>query len=78
MSLQFTWAGSDSALAAPLVIDLARLTDLAHRSGESGVLEHLACYFKAPMGEPMGEPVEHDFHRQVDALYRHAQRHNSR
>ncbi len=78
MSLQFTWSGSDSALAAPLVIDLARLTDLAHRSGESGVLEHLACYFKAPMGQPMGEPVEHDFHRQVDALYRHAQRHNNR
>jgi myo-inositol-1-phosphate synthase len=78
MSLQFTWAGSDSALAAPLVIDLARLTDLAHRSGEVGVLEHLACYFKAPMGESMGEPVEHDFHRQVDALYRYAQRHKRR
>ena len=50
MSLQFTWTGSDSALAAPLVIDLVRLVDLAARRGESGVLDHLACYFKAPLG----------------------------
>jgi len=68
MSLQFTWAGCDSALAAPLVIDLARLTDLAQRRGEGGVLDHLACYFKAPLGPD----VDHDFHRQVDALYRYA------
>ncbi|MEM1452579.1 MAG: inositol-3-phosphate synthase [Planctomycetota bacterium] len=74
MSLQFTWAGSDSALAAPLIIDLARLTDLAQRDGEGGVLDHLSCYFKAPMGDL----VEHDFHRQVDALYRYAQRKDRR
>ena len=36
MTLQFTWQGCDSALAAPLVIDLARLLDLAMRRGESG------------------------------------------
>lgn len=67
MSMQFTWAGCDSALAAPLVIDLARMLDLAHRRGESGVAEHLACYFKAPLGT-----TEHDFHRQIESLYRYA------
>ncbi|MEM9803080.1 MAG: inositol-3-phosphate synthase [Planctomycetota bacterium] len=71
MSLQFTWTGCDSALAAPLVIDLARLADLAHRSGEGGVLSHLGCYFKAPLGDG----VEHDFHRQVDALHRYVKSH---
>jgi len=33
MSLQFTWTGSDSALAAPLVLDLIRLADFAMRGG---------------------------------------------
>lgn len=50
MALQFTWQGCDSALAAPLVIDLARLTLLAQRRGESGVLPQVACFFKSPMG----------------------------
>ena len=68
MSMQFTWSGCDSALAAPLVIDLARFADLAARNGESGVLEHLGCYFKAPLGSD-----EHDFHRQMQALYSYAQ-----
>lgn len=68
MSLQFTWSGCDSALAAPLVLDLARLADLACRRGESGVLDHLACYFKAPLGAD----VEHDFHLQMEQLHRYA------
>ena len=68
MSMQFTWSGCDSALAAPLVLDLARLADLASRRGESGVLEHLSCYFKAPLGDA----VDHDFHRQMDLLHRYA------
>jgi myo-inositol-1-phosphate synthase len=59
MSLQFTWQGCDSILAAPLVLDLARLTLSARRSGEIGVLRHLACFFKSPM-----EVAEHDFFKQ--------------
>ncbi|MCH7814466.1 MAG: myo-inositol-1-phosphate synthase, partial [Planctomycetes bacterium] len=50
MNMQFTWQGSDSILAAPLVIDLARLTAHHWRIGESGAMPHLACFFKAPMG----------------------------
>ena len=34
MKLQFTWEGCDSALAAPLVLDLARLASLALGRGE--------------------------------------------
>jgi myo-inositol-1-phosphate synthase len=50
MTLQLTWQGSDSALAAPLVLDLVRLVDLAQRKGESGALGHLGFFFKSPLG----------------------------
>lgn len=50
MTMQFTWQGCDSALAAPLVIDLARLADLAMRRGESGPLPALGFFFKDPVG----------------------------
>jgi myo-inositol-1-phosphate synthase len=59
MMMQFTWQGCDSLLAAPLVIDLARLALLSQRRGEVGVLRHLACFFKSPMGVQ-----EHDFFKQ--------------
>jgi myo-inositol-1-phosphate synthase len=36
MSLQFTWTGSDSALAAPLVLDLVRLADCPRRGARWG------------------------------------------
>src|SRR5205823_13513950 len=42
MMMQFTWQGCDSLLAAPLVIDLARLALLGQRRGEVGVRGHLA------------------------------------
>ncbi len=50
MSLQFTWQGCDSALAAPLVLDLARFGILALEKGESGVMTHMASFFKSPWG----------------------------
>ncbi|MFF8227855.1 inositol-3-phosphate synthase [Streptomyces caelestis] len=51
MILQTTWQGCDSALAAPLVLDLTRLTARAHESGMSGPLDALAFYFKDPVGD---------------------------
>jgi myo-inositol-1-phosphate synthase len=69
MMMQFTWQGCDSLLAAPLVLDLARLTLLAQRRGESGVLRHLACFFKNPMGV-----TEHDFFKQFAMLVEYAAR----
>jgi myo-inositol-1-phosphate synthase len=67
MTLQFTWQGCDSLLAAPLVLDVARLALLAQRRGESGVMPHLACFFKSPVGV-----TEHDFGRQFELLERYA------
>jgi myo-inositol-1-phosphate synthase len=49
MRLQFTWEGCDSALAAPLVLDLARLCALALERGESGPLGALGFFFKDPV-----------------------------
>ena len=63
MTMQFTWQGCDSILAAPLLLDLARLALFSQRQGEVGVLRHLACFFKSPMG------VEgHDFFEQFSLL----------
>ncbi|MBI5248297.1 MAG: inositol-3-phosphate synthase [Desulfomonile tiedjei] len=49
MSLQFVWQGYDSFLAAPLILDLARLAEFAKRRGEAGLMPHLASYFKDPL-----------------------------
>ncbi|MEU3979087.1 inositol-3-phosphate synthase [Streptomyces sp. NPDC026672] len=51
MVLQTTWQGCDSALAAPLVLDLARLTLRAQERGVTGPLTDLGFYFKDPVGE---------------------------
>jgi myo-inositol-1-phosphate synthase len=66
MTLQLTWQGADSALAAPLVLDLARLCDRALRRGERGLLSYLAMFFKEPMGAD-----EQAHERQVALLLRH-------
>ncbi len=66
MTMQFTWQGCDSILAAPLVLDLARLALLAQRRGESGPMKHLACFFKSPIGVE-----EHDFFKQFAMLERY-------
>lgn len=50
MSMQFTWQGCDSLLAAPLVLDLVRFVELSHRHGETGLLSHLGSFFKRPLG----------------------------
>lgn len=63
MTMQFIWQGSDSLLAAPLVLDLIRLTELARRRGETGQLKFLASFFKSPYGV-----AEHCFDRQFQWL----------
>ena len=63
MVLQFIWQGCDSLLAAPLVLDLVRFTELAHRRGERGLLTFLASFFKSPLGT-----TDHDFARQFQRL----------
>ncbi|SEP47194.1 inositol-3-phosphate synthase [Amycolatopsis saalfeldensis] len=63
MSLQFTWTGYDSALAAPLVLDLARLVGAAHAAGQTGALTELGFFFKDPLGSD-----EHRFAEQTRRL----------
>ena len=50
MTMQFTWQGCDSLLAAPLVLDLVRLIELERRHGGSGILTAASSFFKSPMG----------------------------
>ncbi|MFF3784230.1 inositol-3-phosphate synthase [Streptomyces sp. NPDC001933] len=63
MSMQFTWQGCDSALAAPLVLDLVRLAAHGRRRGESGALTALGFFFKDPAGSR-----EHNLTLQYEAL----------
>ncbi|MEV3861219.1 inositol-3-phosphate synthase [Streptomyces sp. NPDC050095] len=51
MVLQTTWQGCDSALAAPLVLDLARLLLRARTVGLTGPRPELGFYFKDPDGD---------------------------
>ncbi|WP_371668225.1 inositol-3-phosphate synthase [Streptomyces sp. NBC_00289] len=69
MVLQTIWQGCDSALAAPLVLDLARLTARAHETGRSGPLTELGFYFKDPVGDGPSALAE-----QYDALSGFARR----
>jgi myo-inositol-1-phosphate synthase len=64
MRLEFTWHGCDSALAAPLVLDLARLTAAAHAAGRTGALTALAFFFKDPVGDvPHALPAQYELLR---------------
>ena len=66
MTLEMTWRGSDTALAAPLCIDLIRLVEYAQRRGERGVLGYLGLFFKSPIGSR-----EHRLDRQWQRLLSH-------
>jgi len=70
MKMQFTWEGSDSALAAPLVLDLIRLIAFADEHGEGGEQPQLASFFKSPQGVD-----EHDLSRQLQKLYDYTEQH---
>ena len=65
MTMQFTWQGCDSALAAPLVLDLARLSAAALERGQVGAMPFLGFFFKDPI-----ESTEHSLVRQYDELVR--------
>ncbi|MFH0939092.1 MAG: inositol-3-phosphate synthase [Planctomycetota bacterium] len=71
MILQFIWQGCDSMLAAPLALDLIRMTHFAHRHGEVGPLKQLNCFFKNPL-----QNETHDFWRQWEVLRNYTRTHN--
>ena len=67
MQIKVNFLCSDSALAAPLVIDLVRLLDVAKRAGERGIQRQLSIFFKSPYTAP-GETAIHDLFKQERLL----------
>jgi myo-inositol-1-phosphate synthase len=59
MQIKVDFLCRDSILAAPLVLDLALLLDVAARAGLKGVQEWLSFYFKSPQVKA-GHIPEHD------------------
>jgi myo-inositol-1-phosphate synthase len=67
MQIKVNFLCRDSILAAPVVLDLALLLDLAQRAGFHGTQEWLSFYFKSPMTAPDLYP-EHDLFIQLMKL----------
>jgi myo-inositol-1-phosphate synthase len=67
MQIKVNFLCRDSILAAPIVLDLALLMDLAGRCGMSGIQEWLSFYYKSPMAAD-GLYPEHDLFIQLMKL----------
>jgi myo-inositol-1-phosphate synthase len=65
MQLKINFLCRDSILAAPLVLDLALLADLAKRAGLSGTQDWLSFFFKSPMTQPGAGPIHDLFAQQA-------------
>lgn len=72
MQMKVDFLCRDSILAAPLVLDLVLLSDLAARCGFYGIQRWLSFYFKSPMHKLDEEPI-HDLFEQ-DAMLRNTLR----
>ena len=57
MQIKVDFLCRDSILAAPLLLDLALLGDLALRAGKSGIQTWLSFYLKSPMHDDEHTPV---------------------
>jgi myo-inositol-1-phosphate synthase len=68
MQIKVNFLCRDSILAAPLVLDLALLTDLAHRAGETGAQDWLSFFFKSPVTAG-GRAQVHDLFAQETLLH---------
>jgi len=67
MQIKIDFLCRDSILAAPIVLDLVLLLDLAKRARMRGIQEWLSFYFKSPMCAPELYP-EHDLFIQLMKL----------
>lgn len=67
MQIKINFLCRDSILAAPLLLDLCLLSDLAARAGRYGIQRFLSFYLKSPMHDyTKGEvPVNHLFQQYV-------------
>ncbi|MBR4367378.1 MAG: inositol-3-phosphate synthase [Bacteroidaceae bacterium] len=67
MQVKINFLCRDSILAAPLLLDLCLLTDLAARAGRFGIQRFLSFFFKSPMHDYANDevPVNHLFQQYV-------------
>jgi myo-inositol-1-phosphate synthase len=67
MQVKINFLCRDSILAAPLLLDLCLLTDLAARTGRFGIQRFLSFFFKSPMHDYANDevPVNHLFQQYV-------------
>ncbi len=72
MQMKVDFLCQDSALAAPIVLDLVRLIHIAKVNGEKGIQRQLSLYFKSPYAAP-GETPVHDLFKQEKLLIDWAQ-----
>lgn len=79
MQLKVNFLCKDSILAAPLVIEIARLLEYAKRCGESGVQTQLSVFFKLPqVADELNETPEHAFHAQEQMLVNWLEKYSAR
>ncbi len=67
MQMKINFLCRDSILAAPIVLDLILLLDLAQRAGMASIQDWLGFYFKSPM-TPAGAETKHDLFVQLARL----------
>jgi myo-inositol-1-phosphate synthase len=67
MQMKINFLCQDSILAAPLVLDMARIMDVAKAKGEKGIQRQMSLYFKSPY-TTTGEQAQHDPFKQEDLL----------
>jgi myo-inositol-1-phosphate synthase len=76
MQLKINFLCRDSILAAPLVIEIARLLDYAQTCGEAGVQEQLSVFFKLPqLADEINRKPEHALHLQEQMLLEWLEKH---
>ena len=63
MQMKIDWVGEDSILAAPLVVDLARLINYSQKKGDYGIAKYLSSFFKDPI-----DNNDHNFFNQIQLL----------
>ncbi|HEY1958300.1 MAG TPA: inositol-3-phosphate synthase [Polyangiaceae bacterium] len=72
MQMKIDFLCQDSALAAPVVLDLVRIIDVAKQNGEKGIQRQMSLFFKSPYAAP-GEAPVHDLFKQEKLLLDWAQ-----
>jgi len=72
MQMKIDFLCQDSALAAPVVLDLVRIIDVAKKNGEKGIQRQMSMFFKSPYASP-GEAPVHDLFKQEKLLLDWAQ-----